>query len=204
MSGLDPAFLAECVAIAQNHEEEKKTPETIFAEITAGHESMSPIEQEAKFYYYGLHSRPILVARTSTHPWVMPTGPDDGKELGIASSHEINAIWDDSLGRKVVAYLDERGVKWTSIDIVRIGISGEYRNPVILWIGVFPDSLPREEGRTVAFGCLDILHKAGIDDIDVEIRESIVRRLVDEDEIEPAHKGKSGRKGGRQVGKRNT
>ena len=42
----------------------------------------SPLsELEAKFYYAGLFAAPILVARTSTAPWKVPTGPETYQKL---------------------------------------------------------------------------------------------------------------------------
>ena len=42
----------------------------------------SPLsEMEAKFYYAGLPSCPVLVARTSTTPWEAPTGPEESWNL---------------------------------------------------------------------------------------------------------------------------
>ena len=43
---------------------------------------------------------------------------------------------------------------------------------MILWIGIKPQSLGGEEAHTAALKCHDILHKQGITDVGVEIRES--------------------------------
>jgi len=65
-------------------------------------------------------------------------------------------------------------VKWTSIDIVRIGNAGD--SSVILWIGVMPASLSHHGGFDVASKCRELLVKDNITDVDVEIRESVVTR----------------------------
>jgi hypothetical protein len=69
-------------------------------------------------------------------------------------------------------------VKWTSVDVVRIGNAEEGMQfaPVILWIGVEPASLSGRDGVAVAFKCREILVEHDITDVDVEIRESVVRR----------------------------
>jgi hypothetical protein len=41
----------------------------------------------------------------------------------------------------MVGYLDSMGVKWTSLDPVRMGYAGESSPPVIVWMGVVPGSL---------------------------------------------------------------
>ena len=54
-----------------------------------------PSKMEAKFYYAGLPSAPILVARTSTTPWEVPSGPQAYwklKELHLANSHPIKEV----------------------------------------------------------------------------------------------------------------
>jgi hypothetical protein len=134
------------------------------------------MEMEKKFYYAGLSSSPILVARTSTTPWKAPTGPEAYhrlKEIRDVGKHELTKVWNDDLGPKVDGLLDEMKVKWTSLDIVRIGISGESFAPVILWIGVLPSSLSSEDGIVAARKCKELLEEYHITDVDVEIRESV-------------------------------
>jgi len=150
-----------------------------------------PCPLEAKSYYSGLPSEPLLVARSSTTPWHRPTGPEaypEIKELRPVGNHAIKDVWDtvhddkkndnESLTKKVFALLDSMNVKWTSIDILRIGIAGERFAPVILWMGVMPASLSASDGVVVACKCKDLLEEHGIDDVDVEIRESVVTRMV--------------------------
>jgi hypothetical protein len=88
---------------------------------------------------------------------------------------------DGDLTPKLFAILDSMEVKWTSIDVARIGIVEEYPTrsdpfPVILWIGVMPASLSRSDGVIAAFKCREALVEFGITDVDVEIRESVVHR----------------------------
>lgn len=67
---------------------------------------------EAKFYYAGLPSEPVLVYRTGATPWKKPTGPEAYcvlKEPRPVSDHQIATVWDD-LGPKVPDYLDSLGV----------------------------------------------------------------------------------------------
>jgi hypothetical protein len=135
---------------------------------------------ETMAYYFGLPSRPALVARTSTTPWVVPTGAyayPEPKELRVVGNHALNEVWEDNLALKVHALLDSMQVKWTSTDVVRIGIVGESSAPVILWVGVTPTSLSRANGTVVARKCREILEEYDITDVDVEIRESIVARF---------------------------
>ena len=132
---------------------------------------------ERKFYYAGLPSAPILVARSSTTQWEAPIGPEAyprHKVLRIVGNHAIQDVWEGDLALKVHTLLKSMKIKWTSIDIVRIGYDGESSAPVILWIGVIPASLSGGDGTIVAHMCREILEEFGITDVDVEIRESVV------------------------------
>ena len=147
---------------------------------------------EAKLYYYGLPSRPVLIARTGSL-WEAP-GPEAYprlKELRIVGSHEISKVWEDNLALKVHAILDENGVDWSSTDVVRVGYVDEPYGNVILWIGVRPGSLSYEVGINVAHQCKKVLLDHAISDIDVEIRQSEIiqsagpRLLQPTDDIDP-------------------
>lgn len=62
-----------------------------------------PSETEAKYYYYGLPSRPTLVARTGTTPWEAPTSPEaypTAKELRPVGNHAIVDVWDGGLAAR--------------------------------------------------------------------------------------------------------
>ncbi|KAF8844164.1 hypothetical protein BDN67DRAFT_987988 [Paxillus ammoniavirescens] len=132
---------------------------------------------KAMFYYSGLYSSPTLVYRTGTAPWIMPTGPEarrQFKELRPVFGHKLHVIWTE-LGPKVCQLLDSRGVLWTFIDIVRfikVG-EGETVGPIVLWIGVAPETLFGEDAHTLANGCPDLLKEFGITGVEVEYRESI-------------------------------
>ncbi len=143
---------------------------------------LSPLSEiEAKFYYAGLPSTPVLVARTGTTPWKAPTGPEAYskiKELRAVGNHALQDVWEGNLAPKLHALLDSMEVKWTSTDVVRIGNAEEPSAPVILWIGVMPTSLSDNDGVDVAFRCRELLVEFGITDVDVEIRESVVTRLA--------------------------
>ncbi|KAF5383272.1 hypothetical protein D9615_004809 [Tricholomella constricta] len=136
-----------------------------------------PSAVEAKCYYYGLPSRPLMVARSSTNVWVAPTGPEAyliPKELEPISSHPLQEIWETRVAPAIVKYLDSKGVKWTSVDPLRIGFAKESPKPVIIWIGVLPASLSAVDDIEVATGCKVILSDHDINDVHIEIRESEV------------------------------
>ncbi|KAH9017748.1 hypothetical protein EDB83DRAFT_183145 [Lactarius deliciosus] len=136
-----------------------------------------PSKWEACTYYAGLPSRPRLIARTGT-PWKEPTGPEAysrRRELRVVGEHEISDIWEDDLALKVHAILHAKGVDWTSADVVRIRYIDDDDDPsgdVVLWIGVKPDTLSYEVGIDVALQCKVILLDYGINDVEVEIRQS--------------------------------
>ena len=115
-------------------------------------------EAEATFYYSGLSSSPRLVYRTGSVPWTEPTGPEAYRDL-----------------------LDSAGVRWTTIDVVRflkVG-EGEIVGPVVLWTDMFPESFSGKDAHTAAYKCLDRLKGFGINDVEVELRESAGPSLIE-------------------------
>ncbi|CAA7262387.1 unnamed protein product [Cyclocybe aegerita] len=148
-----------------------------------------PSEREAMFYYLRLPSAPRLVARTGTTLWKEPTGrwaSYNDKDLRVVGNHPIKDVWEDNLALKVMDLLDSMKVKWTSLDVVRIGIVEEDFAPVILWIGVIPTSLSGEEGVIAAYKCHELLVECNITDVDVQIRESVVTRSGGPKLLKPA------------------
>lgn len=136
-------------------------------------------DAEARLYYHGLGAR--LVARTGSTPWEEPTGPEGSwreKELGLASSHRISKIWRDVVAPQVLAILKEAQVHWTSLNVVRIGYDDEYIKPVVLWIGIDPDSkVPYKVNYDTAVKCKQVLVDNDIEDVEVEMNESRVVRF---------------------------
>ncbi|KAI0647688.1 hypothetical protein C8Q79DRAFT_924809 [Trametes meyenii] len=146
-------------------------------------------EAESKVYYAGLPSQPKLIARTGGLPYEPPTGPEAytrTKQLRIAGPHEIGEIWEDDLAPKVDALLRAHSVDSTSLDVLRIGYDDDTSCPVVLWIGVEPGSVSFERGAEVVSLCKELLAEHHIDDVNVEIRESVVRREAGPALLEPS------------------
>jgi len=144
-------------------------------------------KDEAIYYYSGISpSPPRLVYRTGllTTPWVKPKGLEAYRKLkqvrGVFN-HMLNSVWED-LGPQVRDLLNVQRIRWSSIDVARFITDGESDSqnvgPVVVWIGVVPDSL--EYARAVSSGAeiLSILKSFGIEDVEVEYRESVYRRSV--------------------------
>lgn len=148
----------------------------------------SPVESQC--YYYGIPSRPLLVARSSLDVWLEPTGPEAyllPKESSPIGLHPLRDIWEATVGPAIVDYLGSKEVEWTSLDPVRMGFSGVSSPPVIVWMGVVPGSLSAEEGIEVAVYCKGILSAHNINDVHVEIRESEVFRSAGPKLYKPIH-----------------
>ncbi|KAH9933544.1 hypothetical protein B0H21DRAFT_825804 [Amylocystis lapponica] len=142
-------------------------------------------KDEAMFYYSGISpSPPKLVYRTGllTTPWVNPKGLEAYRKLkqvrGVFD-HKLNNVWED-LGPQVRDLLNVQRISWTSIDVARFITDGEFDTaivgPVVLWIGVRPDSLEGAQAVSSGSGILALLKSFGIEDVEVEYRESIYRR----------------------------
>ena len=136
-----------------------------------------PSPEEAEHRYYGLPSQPPFVARSSYDIWVMPTGMEayiQPRELRRVGEHPLCDVWEGRVDVAMHNYLLERKVGYTSLDPVRIATVGESVAPVIIWVGVEPGSLSAERGIEVAVGLRACLLANGIEDVHVELRESVV------------------------------
>ncbi|CAE6503824.1 unnamed protein product, partial [Rhizoctonia solani] len=133
-----------------------------------------PSDLERKYYYHGIHSKPPLIARSSTFQWEEPTGPHvylPTKECSSLGQHPLKKIWESSLIPALDAYLMREGAICTSLDPLRIG-TADAPSLVIIQMGVKPGSLTSSRGVRVALHCRSILTDHAIDDVHVEIREA--------------------------------
>ncbi|KAL7787604.1 hypothetical protein V8C43DRAFT_323961 [Trichoderma afarasin] len=154
-----------------------------------------PSEEEARLYYYGLPSRPRLIARSGTRMWVNPQMPGFTTFLGTQNMYprvlqpvgrhpQLHQQWNDgssSLRAEILKAVD--GINWTALDILRVGLNGEYT--LTLMIAVLPDSLSWSDGHPIALQCKGIFESHGIQGVECEIRESIVN-LCTNAGLEPA------------------
>ncbi|KZT19676.1 hypothetical protein NEOLEDRAFT_1232745, partial [Neolentinus lepideus HHB14362 ss-1] len=142
-------------------------------------------KDEAMFYYSDISpSPPKLVYHTglSTTPWVKPKGLEAYRKLkevrGIFG-HKLNDVWED-VGPQVRDLLNVRQISWTSIDVARFITDGGSDTKVVgsvtLWIGVRPDSLKGAQALSSWAEILELIKVFGIEDVDVEFRESLYRR----------------------------
>jgi hypothetical protein len=144
-------------------------------------------ELEAMSYYSGISpTPPKLVYRTGRlkTPWFKPTGLESYCKLKQARGvfgHKLNEIW-KVVGPLVRDLLNAQRVAWTSIDVVRFITDGDgdekIRGPVVIWVGVRPDSLQVEDAFSSGNEILHLLASFDIDDVEVEYRESVYKRSV--------------------------
>ncbi|KAI0029942.1 hypothetical protein K488DRAFT_79884 [Vararia minispora EC-137] len=116
-----------------------------------------------------------LIFRTSERPWDKPTGPEAYrglKQLRPVYGHQLNDLW-DTIGPQVVDLLDQHRILFSSVDVVRFSSAtdkGGVISPVVLWIGVLPDSLGGEDAPSHS-----------IHDVDVEFRPELYAPVSDLD-----------------------
>ncbi|THG95645.1 hypothetical protein EW026_g6049 [Hermanssonia centrifuga] len=134
-----------------------------------------PSDLEAANFYYGLESKPILVARSDRDVCVPSQGPYvyvAAKVLTPLGPHLLNRAWDETVSVAMESYLQEQGVQYTGMTPLRIGVDGQASPPAVIFMGVRHGSLTREKGYEVAVHCHSILVQNDITDIHVQIRES--------------------------------
>ncbi|KAI0920100.1 hypothetical protein AcV7_006093 [Taiwanofungus camphoratus] len=191
-------FVQACLVFAREFPQNSPT-ESDFSNLSLGDDYPSSVlsldhspphlvsKDEAMFYYSGISpSPPKLVYRTGlqTDPWVKPTGPEAYrrlKEVRGVYGHRINDVWEE-LGPKVRDILNVQGIRWSSIDVARFVTDGDSDTqivgPVVIWIGVLPDSLEGAQAVTSSQEILVLLQAFCIEDVEVEYRESIYTRSV--------------------------
>lgn len=85
------------------------------------------------------------------------------------SSHQI--------GEKIIELFESRKIRLNTVDYVGIGNVGDAKPfcPLLVWIGVQPDTLDFEDAKSAAEYVKDtILVEVGISGVEVAIRECIV------------------------------
>lgn len=116
-----------------------------------------PNEDEKHGYYYGIPSRPLLVARSNTQPWqshpFSSSWPSAKTLQAVERSHPIAEAWCSGLFRQIIEVL--KNVSFTTIDVVRIGyLQDKELPPVVLWIGVPNNSLSSRVGNEIVDACV--------------------------------------------------
>ena len=72
------------------------------------------------------------------------------KAMKATGNHPLNDVWEDKSAPLVLDILESKSVKFTSVDVVRIGVAEEPSLPVVVWIGVLLESLSPLDGLMVA------------------------------------------------------
>ncbi|KAF5633265.1 uncharacterized protein FTJAE_7229 [Fusarium tjaetaba] len=100
---------------------------------------------------------------------------------GTRSNNHGMTRKDGSLQRLVVGVLTRTSIDWTAIDILRVGyvsFGDDYRRiperPVTMLISVSTDSTTFQQAEAAIIACKEILARFNLEDIEVEIKESII------------------------------
>ncbi|KAM4062895.1 hypothetical protein HRG_007714 [Hirsutella rhossiliensis] len=146
---------------------------------------LEPSEQERRCYYIGLPSFPRLVARSGTEPWtprVDQWSCPIEKRLRVVDEHAIIEKWNDdspnSLRCQVVSLIEQRGLYWHAIDVLRIGYQDLPDAPIVVFISVEPGTLSWRDGHSVATQCRLLLAHYKLYDVQCEIKESRLIKLA--------------------------
>ncbi|KAH7890436.1 hypothetical protein F5I97DRAFT_1922768 [Phlebopus sp. FC_14] len=173
---ITPAFLQECIALARQKSQGPTFSPTdtefdlsLYDEYASSVPPYAISKFEATFYYAGIsRSPPKLVYRTSKDPFVMPKGPEAYRRLKYlypVYDHELGDKWED-VCPKVRDLLDKQQVRFSTIDLVRFRTvpnqqTPDVISPVVIWVGVLPDSLAGEDAFNSANAILALLEDEG-------------------------------------------
>ena len=123
----------------------------------------------------------------------MPKGPEAYrrlKHLYPVYDHRLGNRW-ENVRPKVRDLLDKQQVRFSTIDLVRFRTVPDQQtpaaiSPVVIWVGVLPDSLASKDAFNSANAILALLSNEGITAVEVEFRESVFRRSAGAELYEPA------------------
>ncbi|KAI3529412.1 hypothetical protein CSPX01_15535 [Colletotrichum filicis] len=149
-----------------------------------------PSDNEKQLYYYGLPSRPILVARSDsiTNPWnsIERNGWVRRKCLAaVGTNHLIVRLWNDhdgpgSLTNDIVTALTRYNLDWNAIDILRVGYleDNEADFPVTMFVSARKNCTTWRTAFEAATECRRVLGEHGVFDVHCEIKEASTQQMV--------------------------
>ena len=164
---------------------------TLTGDTTVGSQ-YTPDEYERVAYYNGITGggdHPVLVYRSDflTTPFPKPVGRFAHipvKSLRGVFGTPLNGVW-DTVGPEICNLIKARKIKWSSINPARFftheplgeGKKGSL-GPVVIWVGVIPNSTSSEAAHEASQEILALLRKNGVEDVVVEWCEAVVQRLT--------------------------
>ena len=90
----------------------------------------------------------------------------------------LNEVW-GTVGPLIRLIIRRNEIHYSSIDVARFIThdhdDGQFPGPVVIWIGVYPDSTTANTAHEVSKEILTLLKEYQIEDVEVEWRESVVR-----------------------------
>ncbi|KAF9553283.1 hypothetical protein CPC08DRAFT_767677 [Agrocybe pediades] len=156
--------------------------------------TLSLSSDEAINYYFGVSTMPPRLIYRSDHldrPWKatgLSEGPCGFKVATGVFGTRLNDVWDVEVGPVLLRILDEEGVPWSSVDVVRFVTcydddrQTQVKGPVVIWIAIedlpihAPGSLTSEILNSTT-KILKLLKALDICDVTVEYRASTHIRL---------------------------
>lgn len=130
-------------------------------------------------YYNGVagyEDHPPLLYRSDYFKTLYPTPSGRFFRLPIKSIHGVfntplNKVW-ENVRYQIRDLLKARNIKRSAIDPARFVTEGQDHEltigPVVIWVGVCPDSTSSETAHNVPQEILALLKQNGVDDVEVE------------------------------------
>lgn len=147
-----------------------------------GDATKTPLTQNYPNAYSDFHGCGTPCIFKSGPEWPISEGPLIGwkgvvRERRPVYRHAIQPAW-VSIGQRIYQELDSFDVMWTSINPLAYANAGERKPfcPLIICIGVKPNTLPYEKAVAAAAIVKKILAEAGFPDLEVAFVESVVTR----------------------------
>jgi len=142
---------------------------------------------EASSYYLGISDdHPHLLFRTGReeYPFVQPRGSQAyrlSKLVQGVYGTPLNTVW-GTVGPLVRDLIKSQKICYTSIDVASFVTHETDKEdsfgPVVIWMGVYPGSTSADTAHDLSQDILDLLKGYGIEDVEIEWRESVFWHAV--------------------------
>ena len=187
---LEPGFLYSCLDGPLSSNEVLFSPTSLdslslsnYTESTDDDDATKTrLTQKYSSAYSDFHGCGTPCVFKSGPEWPISEEPQTGlkgvvREPRPVYRHAIQPAW-VSIGQRICQELDSFDVMWTSINPLAYANAGERKPfcPLIICIGVKPNTLPYEKAVAAAAIVKKVLAEAGFPDIEVAFVESVVTR----------------------------
>ena len=184
---LDEVFFEPCLAIPGKAELQSPISSTTHTSGLNGGDGNTLVSDSSQLTDHYPAAYKDFYGKPSGAPCIYKSGPAWPKGEGLSLIREGRPVYGHpiapswlKIGSEMCEFLNSRSIMWTSIDPIAFANAGEKSPfcPLLMQIGVKPESLLYDATVAAAKAIKGILSLAGFPDIEVAFRESEVTRSM--------------------------